>query len=106
MCLSSKFSISGCNFFKSLIDKLNSLLNLDNVDWVELERQLTNENLVTMACDVFNKYKGKLSIQEMADKLNVRITKLCPLLKTGARIGLTDYNPRESLKNKYHPRNY
>lgn len=91
---------------QEVYNKLSNLLELDKVDWVELEKQLINENLVTMACDVFNKYKGKLTIQQMANKLNIRITKLCPLLKTGARIGLTDYNPKESLRNKYHPRNY
>ena len=88
---------------EEIVNKLNYLLKLDNIDWVELERQLTDENLVTMACDVFNKYKDKLSIQEMADKLNIRITKLCPLLKTGARLGLTDYDPKKSLSGKYTP---
>ena len=88
---------------EEVISKLNTLLNLDDVNWVELERQLTDENLVTMACDVFNKYKGKLTIQEMADKLNIRITKLCPLLKTGARLGLTDYDPKKSLDGCYQP---
>ena len=86
-----------------VINKLNNILELDKVDWVKLEKQLINENLITMACDVFNKYKGKINIQKMANILNISMTKLCSLLKTGARIGLVDYNPKESLSGKYTP---
>lgn len=86
-----------------VINKLNNILELDKVDWVKLEKQLINENLVTMACDVFNKYKGKITIKDMADKLNISVSKLCFLLKTGARINLTDYDPIKSKNGCYKP---
>lgn len=99
-CPNSRF-----DYIKTIVEKskLSDILDLYKVDWIKLEKELINNNLVKRASEVFNKYKNIKSIDEMAKLLNMRTTKLCPLLKTSARIGLTDYDARLSIRGLYTP---
>lgn len=99
-CYESRFELIKENIINS---ELSELLDLSKIDWVELEKNLITDNLVKRASEVFNEYKGIKSIDEMAKILNMRTTRLCPLLKTSARIGLTDYDAKLSLGGFYTP---
>jgi very-short-patch-repair endonuclease len=98
-CYKSDFLYIKNNILNS---ELYNILRLDNFDWVSLENKLINSNLVKEASDLFN--LNKYSIEEIANIMNIRITKLCPLLKTSSRIGLTNYDPIKSRNGEYTPK--
>lgn len=100
-CFESDF-----NYIKNKIlnSKITEILYLSNVNWIELEKELINTNLVKKASDYFNENKGKISIKEIADLLKIRTSKLCSLLKIANRLGWCEYNPKDSLKGKYTPK--
>jgi very-short-patch-repair endonuclease len=86
--------------------ELNNIFELNKVDWVALEKEITDINFVKIACDAFNKYKGKIRIKDISKNTNIPITTLCKLLKIGARIGLTDYDENISISGGYTPSRY
>ena len=101
-CYKSDFLYIKENLYKT---KLKTVLDLDMADWIKLEQELITNNLVKMACDTYNKYKGNILLIDMAKKLNIYEGKLRSLLKIGARIGLTDYNEKVSTSGGYIPKN-
>lgn len=100
-CYESQFEFIKNNILDS---KLKDIFKLDEFDWIELESRLINTNLVKRVSDIFNEYKGIKSIEEMSKMLNITMHKICPLLKTSARLGFTDYDTRLSLGGAYSPK--
>ena len=79
-------------------NKLKNILELDKVDWVSLEKEITDTNFVKIACDYFNEYKGKIRMIDIAKISNIPISTLCTLLKIGARLNMADYDDLKSTE--------
>ena len=102
-CYKSDFIYIKDNILKS---KLKNILELDKVDWVSLEKEITDTNFVKIACDYFNEYKGKIRMIDIAKISNIPISTLCTLLKIGARLNMTDYDENISSSGGYTPREF
>lgn len=98
-CYNSDFLYIKDNIINS---EVSNILDLKDFDWASLESKLINSNLVKEASNLFN--MKKYSIEEIAKIMKIRTTKLCPLLKTSSRIGLTDYDPIKSRSGEYTPK--
>lgn len=99
-CFKSKFELIKETVLNS---ELKNILKLEDIDWIELEKKLINTNLVKRASDIFNKYKGEKSITEMAELLNMKTARLCILLKTSARVKMSNYDANLSKCGYYNP---
>lgn len=97
-CYKSEFEYIKNNILNS---ELSTILKLDNFDWIKLEKELINNNLVKIASEEFNKYKGIKNMAEIAESIGMTTAKLCSLLKTATRVGMTDYNPKLSSSGVY-----
>jgi very-short-patch-repair endonuclease len=97
-CFTSEFNYIKNNVLNS---KLANIFNFDEFDWIKLEKELITSNLVKIASELFNKYKGIKNLSEISDMMNIRTYKLCSLLKTSSRIGLTDYDAKLSTCGQY-----
>lgn len=97
-CYKSEFEHIKKNILNS---ELVAILKLDNFDWIKLEKELINNNLVKIASEEFNKYKSIKNITEIAESIGMTTAKLCSLLKTATRVGMTDYNPKLAKSGVY-----
>ena len=97
-CYQSDFEYIKNNILDS---SLSQILELDKIDWIELEKELITNNLVKVASTIFNEYNGIKNISEMAKMINLTTAKFSNLLKTATRIGLTDYNAMDSRNGLY-----
>lgn len=102
-CYKSDFTYIKENILKS---KLKNELKLDEVNWISLEEEIVNTNFIRIACDYFNKYKGKIRMVDIAKISNIHIGTLCTLLKIGARLGMTDYDEKISFCGGYTPKEF
>lgn len=102
-CYKSDFLYIKENILNS---RLKNELKLDEVDWFSLEKEIVNTNFVKIACDYFNEYKGKIRMIDIAEISNIPISTLCTLLKTGSRLGMTDYDEKISICGGYTPKEF
>lgn len=86
---------------KILDSELKIILEIDNVNWVELEKELITNNLVKVASNIFNEYLGIKNISDMAKLMNVTTAKFSAFLRTATRIGLANYNATDSKNGAY-----
>ena len=97
-CYQSDFEYIKNNILNSLLSKI---LELDKVDWIELEKELITNNLVKVASSIFNEYLGIKNISDMAKLMNVTTAKFSAFLRTATRIGLANYNATDSKNGVY-----
>lgn len=97
-CYKSEFDYIKNNVLKS---ELIKILELKDFDWIKLEKELINNNLVKLASDAFNKYKGIKNMSDIAESINMTTAKLCSLLKTANKIGMSDYDVKLSGSGFY-----
>ena len=97
-CYNSEFEYIKNNIVSS---QLYDILNLDGFDWIELERELINNNLVKTASEIFNKNVGIKNMSEMASIMNITTAKLSSLLRTATRVGMSNYSVKESKNGIY-----
>lgn len=99
-CYKSEFEYIKNNIINS---EVSNILDFNNFDWIKLETELITNNLVKIASELFNKYKGIKNLSEIAEMMGVRTYKLCSLLKISSRIGMTDYDSKLATKGEYTP---
>ena len=79
---------------------------MNKINWISLEKEITDTNFVKIACDYFNEYKRKIRMIDIAKISNIPISTLCTLLKIGTRLGMTNYDERISICGGYTPKEF
>lgn len=75
---------------KVLNSNLKNILNLKYVDWQKLELDIINKSLLLEVSELWKKGTRHF---EIADILHINKQKVTSLLKTSARVGMTNYDP-------------
>lgn len=86
---------------KILDSELIKILKIDEINWVELEKELILNNLVKVASNIFNECLGVKNISDMAKLMNVTTAKFSAFLRTATRIGVANYNAKDSRNGMY-----
>lgn len=90
---SKRFDYVLYNIFNS---ELNSILNLDIVDWELANRRATSSNVV-LAAQYWN---DDLTIKEICEKLGIAKSTAREYLKNAAQLGLCNYSAELSINKK------
>lgn len=88
---------SDCDYIKNniLYSELSVIFDLSNIDW-NLCNKMAHKSLLKQACDLF--MSGITNLREIADILDVDRTTVLRYVKTGAKYGWCDYDPKKSAK--------
>jgi len=89
-CQKSELEYIKNNILRS---EIIELLDLNNVDWTEIDRKSQKSNIV-IACDYWN--NGIKNTREIGELMNLHFSTIINYLKKGSELNLTDYNPDDN----------
>ena len=78
-----------------LISDLKNILNLSSIDWNEVKKSSDN-SLFYQVCKLYNE---NYTITDIIKELKIGKTTVLRKLRTGASIGIVDYNPKTEYQN-------
>ena len=85
---------SEINYIKNsiLTSRLNEILNLEKVDWVEIDKK-SQSSIINLMCEHWQ--KNKSSSEELSKVFGIGRSTVSRYLKKGAELKLCDYNSKE-----------
>lgn len=81
-----------------LISDLKNILNLSSIDWNEVKKSSDNP-LLYQVCKLYNE---NYTIIDIIKELKIGKNTVLRKLRTGASIGIVDYNPKTEYQNYMH----
>lgn len=87
---------SDCDYIKNnlLLSELSGIFDLSEIDW-DLCNEIAHKSLLKQACNLYK--SGITNFQDIANVLRVHRTTAYHYIKTGAKYGWCDYNPKKSM---------